>query len=373
MFKVNTLCTNRVFWLIFTTLLLAFASTLGLAQQTMSELETVPVRVREVGGLVPVGGTIVPYREVTLSAQLPGTVLFIAGEEGDKFRRGQVLVGLDEDELLAQRRAAHAQIATAESTVRNARVQYSREKRAPRSTGMMEQFMPGAPMPPFFGGGEKSKIEQDANLYSRGIQIEQARHQLLQAQSRVQEINAKLRDTKSVAPFDGAIIKKYVNAGDTVQPGQPLIEYADLSVLQVQADVPARLTGYLRPGFLVDIELDDVAKTRTQGKVAQIFPMADPTRHTIRMKFDLPRRVPVAPGMYAEVMVSDPGAGPGVEYVVIPASAVAWRGGLPMAYVVTSDNRTEMRLLRLGDKVEANQVIVLTGLMRGERVINNPK
>jgi multidrug resistance efflux pump len=48
------------------------------------------------------------------------------------------LVSLDEDELLAQRRAAQAQIATAEASMRNAGVQYSRERQVPRSNNMMD-------------------------------------------------------------------------------------------------------------------------------------------------------------------------------------------------------------------------------------------
>ena len=353
--------------------MLALCPLISLAQQTSVEQETVPVEVREIGGIVPVGGTIVPFKDVTLSAQLPGRVEFIAGEEGDRFRRGQVLVGLDEDELRAQRRAAHAQIATAEASVRNAGVQYSRERQAPRSSSMMEQFMPGMPTPPFMGGGDKSRVDRRANLYSRGVQIEQARHNLQQAQSGLQEIDAKLRDTKSVAPFDGVIIKKHVNAGDTVQPGQPLIHFADLRALQVQADVPARIAGILRPGFSVAVKLDDANKTQTRAKVSQVFPMADPTRHTIRVKFDLGADIPAAPGMYAEVMIPDPGAGPGGEYLVIPSTSVVSRGGLPMAYVITADNRTELRLLRLGDRVDRGSVIVLTGLLKGERVLKHPK
>ena len=342
------------------------------AQAADSEAQTVPVEVREIGGLIPVGGTIVPYKEVTLSAQLPGRVEFIAGEEGDRFPQGKVLVGLDEDELLARRRAAQAQIATAEASMRNAGVQYSRERRAPRSNNMMDQFMPGNPMSQFIGG-DKSRVERRADLYSRQVQIEQSRHGLMQAQSQLQEIDAKLRDTKGVAPFDGVVIKKYVNIGDTVQPGQPLINFADVRVLQVQADVPARLVNVLSLGAPIEARLDDAKKTRVQARIAQVFPMADPTRHTVRVKFDLPEGSPVAPGMYAEVMIEDPGVGPSGEYAVIPISSVVWRGGLPMVYVILPNERTELRLLRLGDRVDRDHIIVLTGLVGDERVLKHPK
>jgi RND family efflux transporter MFP subunit len=260
-----------------------------------------------------------------------------------------------------------AQIANAEAALRNAGVQYSRERRSPQSRSMMDQMMPG--MGDMFGG--KSKVDRRADLYQHQVQIEQARSSLYQAQSQLQEVDAKLKDTKSIAPFNGVIVTKHVDKGDTVQPGQPLLEFADVTALQVQVDVPARLAGGLVPGYPVKVRLDDAAQTEVTATVSQVFPVADPVRHTVRTKFDLPRGALGKPGMYAEVMLSDPAAVSG-QYPVVPASAVVWRGGLPYAYVVTPDNRTSLRLLRLGDTV-GDQVTVLTGLAGGERVVNHPR
>ena len=80
-----------------------------------------------VGGAVSLGGTVVPYKEATLAAQLPGRVESIAGEEGDSFEEGATLVTISDDELLAQRRAAFAMLSNAEAALRNAGVQYSRQ------------------------------------------------------------------------------------------------------------------------------------------------------------------------------------------------------------------------------------------------------
>ena len=74
---------------------------------------------------VSIGGTVIPYKEVTLAAQLPGRIKFLAGIEGDAFKDGDVLVSIDEAELLAKRRAATAQLASADAQLRNAGVQYN--------------------------------------------------------------------------------------------------------------------------------------------------------------------------------------------------------------------------------------------------------
>ena len=55
----------------------------------------VPVEARSSQATVTLGGTVVPYKEVALAAQLPGRVIFLAGTEGDTFKEGARLAELD--------------------------------------------------------------------------------------------------------------------------------------------------------------------------------------------------------------------------------------------------------------------------------------
>ena len=62
--------------------------------------EAVPVytvRTESVPATVSVGGTVVPRKVVTMAAQLPGRVEYLAGEEGDRFKKGTLLVRLDDN------------------------------------------------------------------------------------------------------------------------------------------------------------------------------------------------------------------------------------------------------------------------------------
>ncbi len=348
-----------------------------------ADARIVTVEASSSSNAVTLGGTVVAYKQVTMTAQIPGRVDLIAGTEGDKFKKGDILVAIDDAQLLAKRREVQSQIAVAQSQIANARVQYDREVWSPqdrsisRSGGMgmpsmfdqmftqpfSQSFMPGN-----YGGNRW--VDERANLYARGTQLSQAQAQLAAAQSQLEQIDAKLRDTRSFAPFDGVIIKKLVEKGDTVQPGQPLVEYADLTYLQVQVDVPVRLMGSLSKGMLIPVRID-VGSVNVEARVAQIFPTADPVRHTVTVKFDLPVGVPGGPGMYAEVMVPDDSAGQ-QEVPVIPDSAVLWRGSLPAVYVATADNRKELRLIRLGNYIRGDKVAVLSGLKVGERIYATP-
>jgi len=331
----------------------------------------VMVERRATGGAATVGGTVVPVEEITFTAQMPGSVELISGAEGDFFKQGSVLAALDESEIRAQRQAAIAQIRNAEATYRNAGVQFYREREDPtpqQSGNMMSQMMP-MPMP-FMGSKSETGVQRGATLHQYGTQIEQARGAVVSAQARLQEIDAKLKDTKSIAPFDGYITHKHVNKGDTVQPGQPLLSFANMSQLQIQTDVPTRLSAPLAPGFMTQVRLDDPSQTIVRARVAQIFPMADPTRHTVRVKFDLEPGAPAKAGMYAEVLIAQPGQEQG-PLPMIPISAVVYRGGLPMVYVMDTEGQPRLHLLRLGEQF-GDQVTVLTGLQGGERILANP-
>lgn len=326
---------------------------------------------------VSLGGTVIPYKEVTLSAQLPGRVKTLAGIEGDSFTKGTLLVSLDDTELLAKRNAAIAVMATADAQVRAAGMQYGRELWSPKSKSAMGGMgMPNlfdqmftSPMESF-SGTQSQGMERRADLYSQGVQITQAQNSVMAAQSQIQAIDAKLRDAKSLAPFDGVIMKKYIEVGDTMQPGQPLLVFADVEYLQVLVDVPARLRPGLSEGMMLQAQLD-VGNQVVPVRVAQIFPMADAQRHTVKVKFDLPQGVS-APGMYSKVMVPDFTA-PTRNYPVIPVSSIRYNGSLPGVYVQGESGQPELRLIRVGEKLDGGYISVLSGLSEGERILRNPQ
>jgi len=325
---------------------------------------------------VSIGGTVIPYKEVTLAAQLPGRVTQLAGIEGDSFKKGAVLVALDEAELRAKRRAAEAQMLSADAQLRNAGVQYSRELWSPRADappggmGVPNLFdqMFTKPMESF-AGQRQYGAERYSDIYSSGVRIQEAQSAMARLQAEIQQIDAKLRDAKSIAPFDGVIMKKFIEMGDTVQPGQPLLKYADVEYLQVEVDIPARLRPGLQEGIMLKAQLD-VDNRIVPVRVAQIFPMADAQRHTVKVKFDLPQGVS-APGMYSKVLVPDLTA-PARTNPVIPTSAIRYNGSLPGVYVHAPDGTNQLRLIRVGEQLPGGYTTVLSGLQPGEEVLRDP-
>jgi multidrug efflux pump subunit AcrA (membrane-fusion protein) len=325
---------------------------------------------------VSLGGTVVPYKEVTLSAQVPGRVKFLAGIEGDVFKESDPLVELDDSELMAKREAALAQLANADAQLRNAGVQFNRELWSPKSKSAMGGMgvpnlfdqMFTRPMEDVMGERDRD-AERQADIYSSRTNIQQAQNTMVRVQAEIRAIDAKLRDAKSVAPFDGVIMKKFVEVGDTVQPGMPLLKYADVEYLQIVVDVPGRLRPGLSEGMMLWAEMD-VGDKKVPVRVAQIFPMADAQRHTVTIKFDLPQGES-APGMYAKVLVPDFNA-PTRSNPVIPSSAIRYNGSLPGVYVAGEDGQPMLRLIRVGEQLPGGYSTVLSGLQAGERVLRNP-
>ena len=356
-----------------------FAAAATLSTQVLSQVgggDHFTVQQARGAPTVSLGGTVIPYKEVTLAAQLPGRVKYLAGIEGDRFEKGTLLVALDDTELLAKRNSALAQLANADAQLRAAGVKYSRELWSPQSEaspggmGLPNLFdqMFTEPMESFSGTRHRG-VERRSDLYSSGIQITQAQNAILSARSQIEAIDAKLRDAKSLAPFDGVIMKKFVEEGDTMQPGQPLLVFADVEYLQIMVDVPARLRPGLSEGMMLQAQLD-VGNQVVPVRVAQIFPMADAQRHTVKVKFDLPQGVS-APGMYSKVLVPDFTA-PARNYPVIPSSAIRYNGSLPGVYVLGPDGSPELRLIRVGENLDGGFTSVLSGLSEGERILRNP-
>ena len=123
--------------LILTSLLTLSSSIIYSQEREKIPLSISPVKAFTIpANRILVGGTVEAHKSVVLSAQIPGRIVIISGEEGDHFKQGDLLVKINDDELLAKRQTAVAQFATAASAVNNAGVQFRRQIVSPSTTKM---------------------------------------------------------------------------------------------------------------------------------------------------------------------------------------------------------------------------------------------
>lgn len=329
---------------------------------------------------VDIAGTVTARKTVEMTAQLPGRIETISGQEGDAFETGDLLVQIDDSALRAKLDAAIASRQSALSAIRNARVQLNRELASPQSRAssqapggmgmpsMMDQMFTN-PMQSMMGMRNRG-AERSSDLVARETALAQANTQLRQSEAQIKEIRAALRDTKSIAPFDGVIETVHVEEGDTVQPGQPMITFSEAAGFQVQADVPQRLRAGLNEGMQLAVRLDGT-DPMIVAPITRIFPTADPTQHTVRIELDLPYGTTATIGQYAEVSVPNMDAARRAE-LVIPKSAVIRKGGLPLVFAVGPDGRARLRVVRLGEEIDAHMTVVLSGVHEGAVLVDNP-
>jgi multidrug efflux pump subunit AcrA (membrane-fusion protein) len=342
----------------------------------VAEREVITVEAQHAGGVIVLGGTVMPETIVNLSAQMPGDVEFVAGSEGDAFVRGDRLVALDTTALRAKRRQAEAQLASADAGHRNALVQYGREVVSPHGQadsmmggvpGMMSMFTD--PMRSMAGRGSPG-ADRHSSLYGQGVQIETARNAVEQARAALREVDQALENAVSYAPFDGVILRKMVERGDIVQPGMPLVSFGDITRLQLRVDVPNSVLPAVRSNaeFLIKLDNNSAPVSATLDRV---FPMAEAGAHTTTVKFNLPAGVGAHSGQYAEVLVPDPSQ-TAQPHPAIPESAILWRGSLPSVFLVEEHGGLRLRLIRIGDRTPDGRISVVSGIRVGDRILANP-
>ena len=328
---------------------------------------------------VSFAGTVTADKTLQLTAQMPGRIAEIAGKEGDRFGAGTVLVELDDSALLARLEAAIASRDSAAADIRNARVQFDRELYSPRSNSagsapggmgmpaMMDQMFAN-PMQNMMGMRDRG-TERTSDLVGAETQLAQATTRYKTAEANIREIQSMLRDTKGVAQFSGVIQKVHVEVGDTVQPGQPLLDFSESAALVVEADLPVRLSRTLTPGLPLEVAIngDEVL----QAPVSRIHPVADPRQNTVRIELSLPLDAGATPGQYVEIRVPDNAAQMPAQ-LTIPKSAIVTKGGLPLVYAVDREGKARLRVVRLGDAPDGTMQIVFSGVNVGDLLVDQP-
>jgi RND family efflux transporter MFP subunit len=359
-------------------ILIAGAGQTPAAESTSTAYKIHKVSREAIALTVSFAGTVSADKTLQLTAQMPGRIARIAGEEGDAFESGTVLVELDDSALLARLEAAAASRDAAAADIRNAQVQLQRELYSPRSNSsgsapggmgmpaMMDQAFTN-PMQSMMGMRNRGS-ERASDLVGAETALAQATTRYKSAVANIKEIQSMLRDTQGVAQFSGVIQDVHVEVGDTVQPGQPLLDFSESAALKVEADLPVRLSRTLQPGQTLDVALADSV---LQAPVSRIHPVADPRQNTVRIELELDIASGATPGQYVEIRVPDSAAGMPAQ-LTIPKSAVITKGGLPLVYAIDREGKARLRVVRLGNAPDGRSQIVLSGVNVGDLLVDQP-
>ena len=278
-------------------------------------------------------GALKAEQGVMLRPEVSGRVAKLGFSDGQRVRRGQLLVQLDDTLQLAQVKAAEAQ-----SSINSTKLQRNRELLA---QGFVSQSV-----------------------------VDQAAADLLVAQAQVALAQAQLARMKVLAPFDGTAGLRAVDIGDYVRDGAELVNIEDLSALTVQFAMPERTLSRLRPGQVVELALDALPGQKFSAKVTALDSQVDANGRALQVlaRVNNPGAL-LRPGMFARarvVFAVREGA------VVVPEEALVPQGVKQFIFKVVDgaggqkvSQRMEARLgLRLPGKVE-----ILEGVNDGDLVV----
>jgi membrane fusion protein (multidrug efflux system) len=317
------------------------------AGPTSDQAQRVPVRVAEVRlatmeETVRGIGTLRAAETVEIKPETDGLIAAIHVEEGARVERKQLLVSIDDQKLRHELAAGRAALKAARVRLADA------ERLFRRMQDLVER-----------GAANQDELDDTETAYL-AAQAEFARQE-----AQVDLIQARLDDTRLVAPFAGIISERTVDVGDFVKAGDYLATLYRISQMEIAFTLPERFIGRVQPGQTVAVSVAAYADRAFAGKVYFVSPQVDESTRDFLVKATLenPEGL-LKPGTFGSASVT---VAVHEQRPVIPEEAlVATREGY-IAFAV-EEQVARRREVTIGLR-EAGVVEVRAGLEAGETVV----
>lgn len=343
-------------------------------------IQVAPVTVRQVQRAVESVGTLFPYDESVISAEIDGRVDQVKVDLGDHVTAGEIMVHISDEEqryLLTQNEAQLRQslerlglknendkikdIRDAPDPRRAQADLVDAEQRHKRARSLVDQGI--ASQSDLDAATARYKAAQatyDSTLYqTRNLVSEVERTKAMLDLQR-----KKLRDTSVRAPFNGYVKERQVTVGQFVRVNTPLITLVKVDPIRLRLEVPERMAPWVKTGQTVDVLMEAFEGRTFQGKIWRISPTVDQSKRTFIVEALIPNASgALKPGSYARARVPTNK----VEAIkLVPAKAVNYVFGSNKVYVVKG-NTIEAREVKLGDRFDQD-VEVLEGINEGDQI-----
>lgn len=277
-------------------------------------------------------GSLRSRQGVMVRPEVSGRVVRLGFRDGERVKRGQLLVQLDDALQRAQLSQAEAQLAIARTTLQ-------------RNQELVAQ-----------------------NFVTQSV-VDQARANVDVAEAQVALARAQLEKLRIVAPFDGQAGIRAVNVGDYLKDGADIVALEDSSSLYVDFSLPERYAARLAPRQPVEVAIDALPGERFGAVVLALEPQITADGRAIAARATVPNAdARLRPGMFARVRVvlaERPGAVLVPEEALVPQAGKDWLIKVVDGPQGPASQRVEVRTgLRRDGQVE-----IVSGLAAGERVV----
>ena len=297
------------------------------ATQRPTNVKVAIVKPTSLSEYVVAYGTTEPIRDVTYSAEVPGRVEALPVDLGDRISRGRIIARIDYRTLQAQAEQASTSYNLAQNTYK------------------------------------RLASLKDDDIISRQ-QIDEAESAMLSTKAGLSIANANLKKAVVRSTYSGIVGAKFVEKGEYVGPGTPLIKVVDYKTIIVEAKLAETQTSNIERGAKVDVKIEALGET-FKGTVDTLIPTADKASKTFTLRIKIANPdYKILVGMSAIVTLT---ARQHDDVLAVSQSTVIEETGTRSVFVA-KDGAAMKRSVTLG-AVKDDKVIIEDGLSSGDAVI----
>ena len=359
-------------WRLLKLLVVVIAIGVGIYWVTFSPVRVVTQTVArgEITAEVMGTGTLEARVRATISPKIAGRIERIHADQGDRVAAGDLLVELDDDDLAEQVEIAEATVATAhaalerlrsdqkrsEAVLARARRQHARSQRLIKDNAVSESELDQA---------VESLGVAEAGVSRAEAAIAEGAQQIVTAEKTLAYHQARLDETRILAPFAGLIVRRRLDPGDVVVPGSSILSLVSLDELWIRAWIDETEMAKLRVDQQGRVVFRSESDKAYPGKIARLGRETDRETREFVVDVDvleLPENWAV--GQRAEVFIETDRIG---DTTLLPTRLLQRRDGVPGVFV-SEEGRARWRPLRLGLR-NADAVQVIEGVEPGETVV----
>lgn len=306
-------------------------------------VRTQTIVARDLPLVVKAVGRLVPNREVVVSAEVPGIVKHYDADVGTFVDRRALLTKIDPADYALALKEAEANLLAAQ-------IRLPVEK---RSFERAQRLLPENVITP------EIYDQAEAGYKSAEAQVTQLESIVAQARRRVEK-------TDIIAPFAGYVASRFVENGQHIATGDPVMQLADLRSMRVKIHVNELDYVHVDPNDPVTVTVEAFPGRSLTGRVDKIGVQADSRTNTfdVEILVDNPDFLLKA-GLTARVAIqTDMITGA----LMIPQDTVLYREDRQEVFIIDEQDNAQVRVVRLG-RMDGSQVRVLEGLISGQRLV----
>lgn len=320
--------------------------------------------------LLNAAGYVVAQRKASVASKATGRLEWLGVQEGSVVKQDDLIARLENKDVRATADQAQANVSVARANIVQAEAELrDADAAVRRSRELVAQK--------FLSQSALDTAEARYNKARAGVASARAALQAAQANARAAQV--AVEQTLIRAPFDGVVLTKAANVGDTVTPFSSALDtkgavvtMADMSTLEVEADVSESNLSRIKVGQPCEIQLDAFPDQRFRGAVSRLVPTVDRAKATVMTKVRFIDRDPsILPEMSAKVafLSREVAAEQRKPLTVVNPDAVATRDGKSVVFVI-ADGKVRAAPVQTGERL--GDAVVVSGVTAGDKVVLKP-